>query len=196
MWKKTIHSPLCIRLQTITDSASCCLFYYSTLTRVLKNAFSFKRKRNIHPSLVLIEPSPGLLLVTSGCQFVKSSLAWVSQHPPVHHPKNAVLGFHGWDETVPQGQFTWSVIFFSSGPFFPARIFSLAQFFFFFFLGTGFLSLFFWPTPDPKFFLGSSYLPQPTYCPSSYQTTYVPHPTNPLPTHLLLHSLPLRELLT
>jgi len=29
--------------------------------------------------------------------------AWVGQHPPVHHPKNPVLGFHGWDETVPQG---------------------------------------------------------------------------------------------
>ncbi len=22
--------------------------------------------------------------------------AWVMQHPPVHHPKNPVLGFHGW----------------------------------------------------------------------------------------------------
>ncbi len=22
-------------------------------------------------------------------------------HPPVHHPKHPVLGFHGWDEIVP-----------------------------------------------------------------------------------------------
>ncbi len=24
--------------------------------------------------------------------------AWVTQHPPVHHPKNPILGFHGRDE--------------------------------------------------------------------------------------------------
>jgi hypothetical protein len=29
--------------------------------------------------------------------------ASVTKHPPVHHPKNPVLGFHGWDEPVPQG---------------------------------------------------------------------------------------------
>ncbi len=36
----------------------------------------------------------------------------MTQHPPVHHPKHPVLGFHGWDEPVPQSQFIWSVFFF------------------------------------------------------------------------------------
>ncbi len=79
----------------------------------------------------------------------------------------------------PRGQFTWSVYVFFLCSFFP-----LAQYFF---LGTVFLSLFFWPTPDPKFFLGSSYLPQPTY---------LPHPADYLPTHLLLRSLPSPKLPT
>ncbi len=47
--------------------------------------------------------------------------AWVTQHPSVHHPKTPVLGFHGWDENVPQ----WSVYLVSS-------FFFL---FFFFFVG-------------------------------------------------------------
>jgi hypothetical protein len=59
-----------------------------------------------------------------------------------------------------------------------------------------FFITFFWPTPNLKFFLGSSYLPQPTYRPSSYQPPYLPDPADPLPTHLLLHSLPLQELPT
>ncbi len=63
--------------------------------------------------------------------------AWVCQHLPVHHPKNPVLGFHGWDETVPQR----SVYLVSSFLFF----FSHAFFFLplIFFLGLHFLSLFF-----------------------------------------------------
>jgi hypothetical protein len=28
----------------------------------------------------------------------------MTKHPPVHHPKNLILGFHGWDESVPRGQ--------------------------------------------------------------------------------------------
>jgi hypothetical protein len=39
-------------------------------------------------------------------------LAWVTQHPVVHHPKNHVMGSHGWDENVPQGLITWSILFF------------------------------------------------------------------------------------
>ncbi len=27
---------------------------------------------------------------------------WVTQHPLMHHPKNPLLRFHGWDETIPQ----------------------------------------------------------------------------------------------
>ncbi len=30
-----------------------------------------------------------------------SGEAWVTQHPLVHHPKNPVLGYFGWDETQP-----------------------------------------------------------------------------------------------
>jgi hypothetical protein len=36
----------------------------------------------------------------------------------LHHPKNPILGFHVWYETVPQGQFTWSVLFLSFWAFF------------------------------------------------------------------------------
>ncbi len=73
--------------------------------------------------------------------------------------------------------------------------FSQAQFFFF--LGTVFLSLFFLGPPlAPSFFLGSSHLPQPTYRPSSYQPTYLPHPAYPLPTHFLVRSLPVPKLPT
>ncbi len=47
------------------------------------------------------------------------------------------------------------------------------------------------PTPDPNFFLGTSYLPplQPTFRPSSYQLTYLPHAID-----LLLHSPPSLDL--
>jgi hypothetical protein len=30
-------------------------------------------------------------------------MALVPQHPPVHHPKNLILEFFGWDKTQPQG---------------------------------------------------------------------------------------------
>jgi hypothetical protein len=56
--------------------------------------------------------------------------AWPTQHPPVQHPKNPVLGFHGWDETLPQGSDYLVSSFF-------IKIFW--AFFFFFFL-----RLFFW----------------------------------------------------
>ncbi len=120
----------------------------------------------------------------------------MTQHPPVHHPNNPVLGFHGWDRNCPTGVSVLGQYFiFLLLIFFPARFFSLAQFFFFF-LGIVFLSLFSWPIPDPKFLLGSSYLPQPTHWPFSSQPTYIPHPTNPLPTHFLLRSLPSPKLST
>ncbi len=93
----------------------------------------------------------------------------MSQHPPVHHPKNPILGFHGWDETIPQGSvYLVSRYFFLLLLFFPARFFSLAQFFlsrqqflYHFFFGPPLTASFFWEAPtyppnlDPK--------PQPTY---------------------------------
>ncbi len=73
-------------------------------------------------------------------------LAYVTQHPPVHHPKNPVLGFHGWDETVLQGSvylvssfFSWA-FFFSSFFFFPRSHFFPVPFFY--------VSVFFW-SPHP-----------------------------------------------
>ncbi len=96
----------------------------------------------------------------------------------------------------PRGQFTWSVFFFfPSAPFFSQLdFFSLDQFLF---PGKSFfLSLFFWPTPDPKFFLGSSYLLQ---LPTALLPTNHLHPLillAPSPTHLLLRSLPSLELPT
>jgi hypothetical protein len=48
----------------------------------------------------------------------------VTQHPPVHHPKNPLLGFHGWDETVPQGSvYLVNSFFKTSGPSFFAQTF-------------------------------------------------------------------------
>jgi hypothetical protein len=59
------------------------------------------------------------------CQLFCWGHRWVTQHPPVHHPKNPVLGFHGWDETVPQGS-----VYLVSGFFFPLPlIFFLGLFF-------------------------------------------------------------------
>ncbi len=52
--------------------------------------------------------------------------ALVTQHPPMHHPKNPIMGFHGWDETIPP-----RVNFFGWQFFFPSYAF-LGFFFFFF----------------------------------------------------------------
>jgi hypothetical protein len=102
-------------------------------------------------------------------EWVKScrKLAWVSQHPPVHHPKNPVLGFHGWDETVPQGSVSLpgQYFFFFWSFFVQANFYSLGQFFF-------------WPTPESKFFLGKL-LPTPNL-------PITPLPTNPPPSLMLL----------
>ncbi len=78
----------------------------------------------------------------------------------MHHPKNPVLEFHGWDETVPQGSaHLVSLNFFQWGYFF------------------GFITFFFSPTtPDPKFFLE----------PPTYTSNLL---TPPPPTPPLLHSL-------
>jgi len=76
----------------------------------------------------------------------------------MHHPKNPVLGFHGWDETFPQG----SVYLVRS---------------FFFLTLVLFLGLFFGSTIlEPNFFSRNSYLLlQPTY-PSNLPTSpYLPH---------------------
>jgi len=101
----------------------------------------------------------------------------VTQHPPVHHPKNPVLGFHGWDETCPPGgQFTWSVFFFQP------NFYSLAQFFF---SGNSFYSTFFLAHPLIRGFFWEA----PTYRPSSFQPTSLPHAANPSPPHHL-RSLP------
>ncbi len=94
----------------------------------------------------------------------------------MHHPKNPVLVFHGWDETVPRGQFTWSVIYFFFWSFFSGQFLFPSSVFFF--LGTVFIPLSFWPILESKFFLGSSYL-HPTYLPALL-------PANPATSLILL----------
>jgi hypothetical protein len=98
-----------------------------------------------------------------------SHRACVSQHPPVHHPNIPVLGFHGWDETVP-----------------PRSVYLVSSFFFFFFNWPFFFSHFYFCPAilEPKFFSAellptpSTYLPlQPTYLPSTTQPIYLPLPT-------------------
>ncbi len=78
----------------------------------------------------------------------------MSQHPPVHYPKNPILGFHGCDETVPhESVYLVNRFFFLLLLFFLARYFSLVQFFFFW--QQFYYQFFVFPTPDPKFFFGS-----------------------------------------
>jgi hypothetical protein len=86
-----------------------------------------------------------------------------------------------------------SIIFVLLGLFFPARFFSLA-----FLSGTVSLSLFFPPPLTPSFAFGELL---PTYRPSSYQPTYIPHPTDASPptsfcTHLYRQSLQTKESLS
>jgi hypothetical protein len=85
--------------------------------------------------------------------------------------------------SVPQGSvYLVSISFFLLLLFFPSSVF--------FSLQGLFLSLFFLPAPDPKFFVGSSYLLQP---PTALLPTNPPTSLfllAPSPTHLLLLSLP------
>ncbi len=82
----------------------------------------------------------------------------MSQHPPVHHPKTPILGFHGWDETVPQGSvYLVNRFYLLLLLIFLNRFFSLSQFLFFW---QQFYYHFFFGAPlTPSCFLGSSYLP-------------------------------------
>ncbi len=92
----------------------------------------------------------------------------MTQHPPVHHPKNPVLGFHGLDETVPQGSvYLVSSFFFAPSHFFPGPFFSSPHFFF----GPTIL--------EPNFVSVNSYLLlQPTSLPAPNPSTSLP------PSHL------------
>jgi hypothetical protein len=124
----------------------------------------------------IIENHQKLLL-----QLVKWERAWVTQHPPVLHPKNPVLRFHGWNETVPHWSvylvsfffFSFCSFFFPARFFFPRSVFISGQEFFFI--------TFFLAHPWPQVFFGKL-LPTPTtYRPSSYQPPTSPHPAGPLP---------------
>jgi hypothetical protein len=100
----------------------------------------------------------------------------VTQHPTVHHPKNPVLGFHGWDETVPKG-----AVYMVSSFYFLLGLFSLILCFSqlaVFSPGPPFW-FYFWATPDPILYFCNSYLHlQPTYCPASLQPIYLPPPAS------------------
>ncbi len=110
----------------------------------------------------------------------------MTQHPPVHHPKNPIPGFHGWDERVPHGSvYLVSSSFFSSCLFlfvFPSDCFVLFCFgsSLFFLPGLILVFLFSPATLSIVSFLGNSYRPlQPTHHPSSYQPIYLPTFTEP-----------------
>jgi len=102
----------------------------------------------------------------------QANRAWVTHHPPMHHPKNHVLGFHGWDETVPQGS-----VYLVSSFFFGTFFFSCFLFFFS-------RSLFFLPGLTFDFFF-SSHNPWTQFCFWELQPTYLPSTTWPI---YLLHS--------
>ncbi len=122
--------------------------------------------------------------------------AWVTQHPPVHHPKNPVPGFHGLDEKLSltrSASFFFSfraLFFYSRFFFFPIlhyyyfNLLGLSALLHYFFLGQFFFNHVFLVPPLTPIFWESPTSPlQPTYYPSSYQPTYLLHDT-----HLLLHS--------
>jgi hypothetical protein len=98
--------------------------------------------------------------------------ASVTQHPPVHHPKTPVLGFHGWDETVPKGPvYMVSTFYFLLSLFFPHTFFSPAACFFL--LGHPWPHIIFWQLlPNPLTYL----LPclPPTHLPPS-PCFFLPH---------------------
>ncbi len=57
-------------------------------------------------------------------QLTMGTMGLSDQPPPVHHPNNPVLGFHGWDEPVPHGSvYLVSSFFFSSWPSFLSQTF-------------------------------------------------------------------------
>ncbi len=110
-----------------------------------------------------------------GSDLGQTNRAWVYQHSPVHHPKNHVLGFHGWDETVPRGQFTWSVVFI-----YFQTLFSHAFYFSsisLFFPRPHFSFLFFPQSLNPNLFFGTpTYLHLPS---TTTQPIYLLHSTHP-----------------
>jgi hypothetical protein len=108
----------------------------------------------------------------------------VTQHPPVHHPKNPVLGFHGWDEPVPQGLvYLVSSSFFSSCLFFsPIGLFVFGSSLFFF---PGSFWFFFSFSLHPNHHWGGGGW-TPTY-PSNLPTTFPP--TSPSTSLILLTPL-------
>ncbi len=130
---------------------------------------------NLFPSLCYVRQRDRRIqnVATLSPSMLKNSdltTAWVTQHPPVHHPKNPVLGFHGWDETVPQGSvyfvssfFCLMLSFFPRSHFFPGPFFSLA-----FYFGPAIL--------EPNFFLRT-----PTYSPNLPTSLPPPNPSTSLP---------------
>jgi hypothetical protein len=119
----------------------------------------------------------------------------LSAPAPTSAPSKKILDFMDGMKLSPRAPFTWSwsvFFFFFSPSFSQLGFFSLAQFFSFW--GQFFLSLFFSPTPDPKFFWGAPTFP-PTYLLPFFLPTHLPPSScQPLPTHLLLHSPPSLEL--
>ncbi len=131
----------------------------------------YRRQRNRRIQNVAT-PSPSMLKNSD------LTTAWVTQHPPVHHPKIPVLGFHGWDETVSQGSvYLVSSFFFPKSHFFPGPSFPAP------FL----LSLFFLvqPSLNPILFLRapthSSNLPTFLPPPNPSTSPYLPHHPFALP---------------
>jgi hypothetical protein len=111
----------------------------------------------LHPSRMAISGrnfSMGWSINPNGYTWGWKIMAWMTQHPSMHHPKNLILGFHEWGET--KGQFIWSLVFFFLAfIFFPEPFFSLV-----FFLVS--------PSLNPNFFLGT-----PTYS-SNLPTSFPP----------------------
>ncbi len=99
----------------------------------------------------------------------------MSQHPPVHHPKNLILGFHGWDAVVPK-----EAIYMVNSFSFLLGLFFLHTFFFssLFFLRAS-ISKKIWGPPLTSYY----FLVTPTY-PSNLPTTLPP--SNPSTSLLLL----------
>ncbi len=123
-----------------------------------------------------------MFMVNSSCLCTTLIMVGLSDPAPTSAPSTksrSGISWMGWN-CPPGVSLLGQYFFFLLVLFFPAR---------FFLSGDNFLITFFFSlTPDPKIFLGISYLPT-TYLLPFFLPTHLPPPSyKPLPTHLLLDS--------
>jgi len=157
------------------------LYYYSTTT-TRTNAYSlvFRRRGKQLPNGLL--PGPR----STSCRQQRASWSTLARDSGKRATKRRCNSFRSREQEKGKDGLSDPVFssrfFFSSYVFFSSR--PSCPFTFFFWWpweeegcnsnNLFFLSCFFWPHPWPQFFLGTSYLPPPTYLPRFLLPTYLP----------------------